>query len=68
MGFGTEGEPFSDRTIRGWRTGPRTPDADIVLALANRFQVSLDHYVFGGAIDEEIEKLQERRRALGATA
>lgn len=61
LGFGASGEPYADATIRAWRRGQYTPSADIVLALARRFSLSLDDYLAGGSLQAGLRELAERQ-------
>lgn len=71
--YGSKGEPFNEATVRAWVAGRRSPDPEIVLALAAQYEISLDRYAFGdappqaaatAALAAEVQRLRSRQGIL----
>lgn len=61
------GFPYSEGAVRAWR-GSRKPPAEVLFALAQHFNVSLDDYAFASTMREQLAALEARVAALEAGA
>jgi transcriptional regulator with XRE-family HTH domain len=66
MGYlAAEGRPYSPRTMRSWRSRDHRPDPEQLLALAARYEISIDKLLFGQQHEAEaIEQLREQAKKI----
>jgi transcriptional regulator with XRE-family HTH domain len=66
LGYG----PVDEQTIRAYRRGDRRPTPDLVFAIARRFNVSVDEYIFSNVLQatfaERFAELEAQVRRMAA--
>ena len=69
-GFSGRQGPFDERTVRAWRSGHRLPSPDLVFAIANLFELSIDRFAFDDQphnnLAQQIARLNQDRDQLMA--
>lgn len=66
MGFTTsDGSAYSEGAMRAWRRMDHKPDPEQLMALAVRFDISLDEHVFGAALEVKFgDRVRRQAREL----